>query len=231
MSSRTLRQVYLPAKGGLDTTPDSILLQPTDLATASNIEYEQHGGRFKRGGTIRYNAVQATLSGTAATISAAADFWRFGTVSTPVQRIVLVAATQNAGAIYSGGTDGSLTLLKAPWSAGGRPVNIRIAQGLAIFSDGADTVQAWDQTTMSTLSDCMPDFEGCTYHLRRLFYFGVTGSATSSSSIGYTVAGNVADATGSDSGAVIFDEDDGDRVMGISDPWRERLFIFKGPNK
>jgi hypothetical protein len=231
MASSELRDVFLPALGGVDTATDSLLLKPTDLSVATNMEYEQHGGRFKRGGTIRYNANAITLSGTAATISAMADFWRFGTTLTATQQFVVSAATQSAGAIYSGDAAGVLTLRKAPWGAAGRRNSIQIAQGLAVLSDGVDTAQIWDQTTMSTISLCFPVFSACKYHLRRLFYYGVSGSATASSSVGYTAAGNIRDATGSDAGAFIFDEDDGDRVVGVSEPWRERLLIFKGPTR
>lgn len=237
MASSELRQIYLPALGGLDTATDSLLLQPTDLSVFTNGEYEQHGGRFKRGGTTRYNPVTITLSGTNATISAMADYWRFGTGSTPTQKFVITAATHSGvatlstGAIYAGDATGSLTLLKAPWGGAGRQTSIQIAQGLAIMSDGVDTVQSYDQATVATLSICMPIFSACKYHLRRLFYYGVYGSITASSSVGYTAAGNIADATGSDAGAFIFDEDDGDRVVGLSEPWRERLLVFKGPTR
>lgn len=234
MASSELRQIYLPALGGLDTATDSLLLQPTGLSVFTNGEYEQHGGRFKRGGTSLYNPNAITLSGTAATVSAMADFWRFGTNSTATQQFVITAATQSAstsGAIYSGDAAGTLTLRKAPWGSAGRQTSIQIAQGLAVISDGVDTVQAYDQTTVATLSICMPIFAACKYHLRRLFYYGVSGSVTASSSVGYTAAGNVADATGSDAGAFIFDEDDGDKVVGLSEPWRERLLVFKGPTR
>ncbi len=234
MASSELREIFLPVLGGVDTATDSLLLKPTDLSVASNMEYEQHGGRFKRGGTLRYNAVTITLSGTNATVSAMADFWRFGSGLAATQQFVITAATQSAstsGAIYSGDAAGTLTLLKAPWGSAGRQTSIQIAQGLAIISDGVDTVQSYNQTSVATLSVCMPIFSACKYHLRRLFYYGVGGTATSSSSVGYTAAGNVADATGSDAGAFIFDEDDGDRVVGVSEPWRERLLVFKGPTR
>jgi len=237
MASSELRQVYLPALGGLDTATDSVLLQPTELSTFTNAEYERHGGRFKRGGSIKYNANAITLSATAATISAMADFWRHGTVSSPTQQFVITAATHSgtatvsSGGIYSGNAAGTITLLKAPWGQAGRKTSIQIAQGLAVISDGVDTVQSYDQTNVATLSVCMPVFSACKYHLRRLFYYGVFGSVTSSSSVGYTAGGNIADATGSDTGAFIFDEDDGDRVVGLSEPWRERLLVFKGPTR
>lgn len=234
MPSADLRDIFLPALGGVDTATDSLLLKPTDLSVATNMEYEQHGGRFKRGGTIKYNTVAITLSGTAATVSAMADFWRFGSTLSPTQQFVITAATQSAtssGGIYSGNAVGTLTLLKAPWGSAGRQTSIQIAQGLAVISDGVDTVQSYDQTTLATLSVCMPIFSACKYHLRRLFYYGVAGSATSSSSVGYTAGGNIADATGSDAGVFIFDEDDGDRVVGVSEPWRERLIVFKGPTR
>src|SRR3990167_10766817 len=118
MASNELRQVYLPAIGGLDTATDSLLLKPTDLSTFTNGEYEQHGGRFKRGGTLRYNAATITLSGTPATVSAMADFWRFGSTLTATQQFVITAATQGAstsGAIYTGNAAGNRTVLPAPW--------------------------------------------------------------------------------------------------------------------
>ena len=102
MASSELRQVYLPALGGLDSATDSLLLKPTDLSVARNMEYEVHGGRFKRGGTSRYNTATISLAGTAATVSAVADFWRFGTSITATQSFVVTAATQTAGAIYQG---------------------------------------------------------------------------------------------------------------------------------
>ena len=90
-----------------------------------------------------------------------ADFWRFGSTLTATQQFVITAATQGAstsGAIYTGNAAGTLTVLKAPWGSAGRQTSIQIAQGLAIISDGVDTVQAYDQTTVATLSICMPIF-------------------------------------------------------------------------
>jgi hypothetical protein len=230
MASREIRTIFLPARGGLNSDADQVMLTPTDLSEASNIEYGTFGSRKKRGGTTISHGT-ATLSGTAATISAIADFWRFGTSASPIQSIVLVAATVSAGAIYKCDAGGTVTSLKAPWSAGGRVPSITIAAGRAIFSDGTDTVQSYDQTSVSTLSTTMPVFGACRYHLRRLFYFGLSGSATKSSTVGYTAAGDVSDATGSDTGSFIFNEDDGDAVKGVSDPWRERLYVFKGPTR
>jgi len=231
MASRELRSVYLPAVGGLNTSPDTVLLKPTDLVTAQNIEYGHLGSRFKRGGsTISHGPV--TLGGsTSATVSGVADFWRFGTSLTPTQRLVFVAVTDSAGAICTGGLGGSVVVLKAPWSAGGRQTAITLAEGKAVFSDGVDTPQVYDQSTVATLSASMPIFTASRYHLRRLWYYGVAGGSTESSSVYYTAAGDIADATGSDTGSFIFDEDDGDAVQGVSAAWRERLFVFKGPHK
>src|SRR3990167_4829293 len=96
MASTEVRAIYLPVLGGLDTATDSLLLQPTDLSTFTNGEYEQYGGRLKRGGRIRDKAAEMTLSGTTATVSAMADFWRFGSTLTATQQFVITAATQGA---------------------------------------------------------------------------------------------------------------------------------------
>jgi hypothetical protein len=90
-----------------------------------------------------------------------------------------------------------------------------------------DIPKKWDQATLSNLSSGAPYFSYSVYHLRRLW---VCGFASAPSSIWYTAAGDVTDFTGSDTGTVIFDEDDGDHVMGFSQPWQNRLYVFKGPN-
>jgi len=196
---------------------------------AENCEYDVSGARRKRLGTVRYNstALLADLGGGAVTLTftALADFWRHGTCLDGVQRFVAHAGTT----LYKDDGDGTWDAIDSTlaWGTNGSLTTITIAQGFAVFANGVDVPKKWDQTTLSDLSSGAPYFSQSTYHLRRLW---VSGFASNPSQLWYTKAGDITDFTGSDTGTILFDEDDGDRITGMSQPWQNRLYIFKGPN-
>lgn len=194
---------------------------PADaLTTANNIEYDTSGFRKKRLGTARYNTTAITG---ATTVTAIADFWRHGAALAPTQKFV---ATSGTG-IFKDDGDGVWDSLNASWgTAGSLNTNITIAQGYAVFSNGVDAPRTWDQTTEAALGGTPPTFAYATYHLRRLF---VAGIAATPSQVNFSAAGNIATWSGSDSSTTTFDEDDGDRVIGLSKPFRGSLYVFKGP--
>ena len=227
MTTRNTAFIVHPAKGGLDTTTPATLLQPDQLVMAENCEYGIAGSRSKRLGTTRYNAEQVTSSAEiSVVICAIADFWRHGTCLDATQQFVMHAGR----VLWKDDGDGvwdNMDSTLPSWGTGGSQTGITIAQGYAVFSNGVDIPKKWDQTTLSDLSAGAPYFSYSAYHLRRLW---VCGYASSPSSVWYTAAGNITDFTGADSGTLLFDEDDGDRVMGLSQPWQNRLYVFKGPN-
>ncbi len=225
MTTRNTAFIVHPAKGGLDTTTPPTLLQPDQLVIANNCEYGIAGSRSKRLGTMRYNAMAIAEGGLNTTFTAIADFWRHGTCLEATQQFVAHAG----GTLYKDDGDGIWDFMDAPlsWGSNGSRTGITIAQGYVVFSNGVDIPKKWDQTTLTNLSSGAPYFSYSVYHLRRLW---ACGYASSPSSIWYTAAGDITDFTGTDSGTLIFDEDDGDRVMGMSSPWQNRLYVFKGPN-
>ena len=229
MTTRNTAFIVHPAKGGLDTTTPATLLQPDQLVIADNCEYGIAGSRSKRLGTTRYNGTQITTGGVGDTITALADFWRHGTCLEATQRFVCHAGRT----LFKSDGDGVWTSIDTgaiggtTFGANGTPAHITIAQGYAVFANGVDAPHKWDQTTLSTLSSGAPYFSFASYHLRRLW---AGGYAAAPSSAWYTAAGDITDFTGTDTGTLLFDEDDGDRLMGFSQPWQGRLYAFKGPN-
>lgn len=217
MASRTQHFIVHPALGGLDTTKAPTLLEPDQLVVAENIEYLTEGSRSKRLGTTRYNA---SAIGTV-TVTALADFWRYGASLTPTQKFVAHAGT----AIYKDDGDGVWDSIKASWGASTSETSICIADDFVVFCNGVDTPQKWDGTTVSDLSATTTAFSGMAYHLRRGFAWA---SPANPSIINVTAASDITDLTGGDTTNLQVDEGDGDRVMWAGG-WRERLFVLKGP--
>ena len=217
MTTRNLPFIVHPAAGGLDATTAATLMSPDQLVIADNVEYDVNGSRRKRLGTARYNASAAS-----GTFTGLADFWRHGASLTPTQKFVGHVATT----IVKDDGDGVWDTIKSSWGSDSLRTDICIAGGYAVFANGSNTPQKWDQTTMSDLSADANTFSFAVYHLRRLW---VAGYAAAPSELDISAAGNITTWTGGDSGTITFDEDDGDRIMGISRPFRGRLYIFKGP--
>lgn len=230
MSTRNQALIVHPWTGGLDTTKAPTLLTPDQLVTATNIEYDTSGARRKRLGTTRYNATQVTAAGSGTAFTAVADFWRFGTSLTATQDVVAHSGTT----IYKDDADGVWDSIVTSWGTGTSRVNITIAQGFAVVSNDNNNIpQTWDQTTAADLNGAgTPRFEACVYHLRRLWTIGeqtaTSGNANPSRST-VSAGSDITDFTGTDATSFIFDEDDGDRLNGVSKPFHNRLYFFKGP--
>ncbi|MBI3938175.1 MAG: hypothetical protein HY323_14450 [Betaproteobacteria bacterium] len=226
MTTRNTAFIVHPAKGGLDTSTPPTLLKPDQLVLAENCVYGISGSRAKRPGTARHNATGlVNADGTPATVTGLADFWRFGTCLDASQYLVGHAGNtlrKDQGAGTWAAIDSNLA-----WGTSGSETTITIAQGYAVFANGIDIPKKWDQTTLDNLSSGAPYFSFAAYHLRRLW---VGGYAAAPSTLWYTAAGDITDFTGTDTGTLILDEDDGDRIMGLSPPWQGRLYAFKGPN-
>ena len=228
MATRNLAYIVHPALGGLDTTKAATLLEPDQLTIADNVEYFTSGARKKRLGTARYNA--SAISGTP-TVTAVADFWRHGTGIGPTQKFVACAGTS----IWKDDNDGVWDEIQTLWGTATSRTHITIAQGYAVFSNSNNDIpQRWDQTTLAALTAGTIRFEACVYHLRRLFPIGeqtAHSGTTNPSRSRYCAASDITDFTGGDTGELIFDDDDGDRLVGVSQPFHGRLYFFKGPTR
>ena len=222
MASRNAQYVVHPAMGGLDTTKAPTLLAADQLSDALNIEYFTSGARKKRLGSTRYNATAITGTGV---VTALKDFWRYGASLTPTQKFVGHSGTR----IVKDDGDGVWDVLNAAWGTGTSNVCITIAGDYAVFSaDNGDAPRTWDQTTEAAVGGTPPTFAFSSFHLGRLWAAGV---AAAPSTPYFSAAGDINTWSGADAGTLpTMDAGDGDRIMGISEPWFGRLYWFKGPN-
>lgn len=228
------RLVVHPFTFPLDSTSAPTSVPIGGLTGLDNGEYviaENGGNRTfsvkKRLGTSRYNTTPVSTS----TFTAIADFWRYGTSLIGSQKFV---ATAGSGIFKDDGDGIWDTLLASGFGSDTAESYITIAGDYAVFSnDAGSTPRKWDQTTLSNLSSSPHIFKASVYHLRRLWTVGeqaaTSGSPNPSRSV-ISAAGDVTDLTGGDASNIIFDEGDGDILMGVSKPFRGRLYFFKGPN-
>lgn len=230
MASRLQSFIINPIAGKLEMTIAPALVPMGSYVLADNIEYDAAGSKRKRLGTNRAHATAITGS----TLAAVSEFWRYGTALTGIQKFVACSGTQ----LVKDDGDGVWDVIQSGWGTTSADCNLTIAQGFIVAANDRvdDAPLKWDQTTVTTLATTShPKFTACVYHLRRLWTMGErsspTGGAANPSRTNYCAAGDITDWVGADAGSLIFDEDDGDRIMGISQPFFNRLYVFKGPNR
>ena len=230
MPSRHTHFTVHPALGGLDVSSDPAVLDPNFLTVADNIEYREGGQRKKRGGTLVYSTASGPagtntyMVSSSARVRALADFWRYGTSLTPQQALVSVTGSS----IFTSPGDGTWMPITVSSSFGdpdNSNTNILLAGDFAVFSDGQSVPVAYDQVTAFSSMTNIAFTQG-SYHLNRVFY---SGYSSGPSELTYTAAGNIFDSTGGDTGKISIRAGDGDRVIGISEPFYGSLYIFKGP--
>lgn len=226
MPTKAQAFVVHPAQGGWDTITAPTLLAPDWLQLAENIEYYKPGNRAKRKGTTLHAAMGSSIE-----VQAMVDFWwRDGT--TDVQYLVAIAQdgiylndTPSSGGSFVLATGGS------GFSGIGAEANFVIAQGQVIASHSLGT-QKPRRAGSSTagfveVSTCVPKFTGAVYHLSRLWAFGEPATP---STVYFSAASDITDWIGEDASSLILDENDMDRVVGISKPFRGGIYAFKGPH-
>lgn len=195
------------------------------LLDAENVFYELDGGPHKIGGTDRVNSTQITSGGSGSVITGIYDYWRQGTGGSPTRRRVLHADTRIladandsvfSNELFTGLTDGAV------------PSYATFDDLLIIASDSTtDVPKSWDQTTAQSLAGTPPRFSFSTAHHNRLW---AAGNYSAPSRLYYSVLTNPEDWTGSGSGSIDIDPDDGDMITGIASH-KNDLFVFKGPYK
>lgn len=227
MATKAAQFIVHPAGGGLDTVTPPTLLPADALVDATNVEFFNPGSRRKRLGTRYYNNIPETDgAGLVVTFRAMADYWRHGNSLTPQQLFVatggnkvMIPDVNSWQDVYTG------------WGSNGAHSQVTIAKEYAVISNDLGQVPLkYDRTTVSALcpdEDCVPHFSISTYHLRRLFAAGV---AETPSTVYYSAASDITDWIGEDAGSLVLDDGDGDRVVGLSKPFRDCIYIFKGPN-
>ena len=192
------------------------------LVDAENVFFELDGGPHKIGGASKLNS---TTIESGAVLTGVYDYWRQGTTGLPVRRRVVHAGTK----VLSDADDAVFsTTLFTGLTSGAVPNYSTFDDLLIISSDSTvDVPRSWNQTTAQNLAGSPPRFSFSTPHKGRQFAAGVY---TNPSTLYYSAAFDPEDWTGSGSGSIRIDPDDGDMITGIAS-YKGELVIFKGPNK
>ena len=191
------------------------------LLEAQDLIYELDGGPHKIGGTTKGNS-SAVASGAA--VTGVYDYWRQGVAGSPVRRRVLHAGTVCMADV----DDFNYTNLFTGLTSGAVPSYCTFDDLLIISSDAtSDVPRSWDQTTAQNLAGSPPRFSFCVAHKNRAW---AAGNFSAPSRLYYCVNNDPEDWTGSGSGSIDIDINDGDIITGLVSH-KNDLWVFKGPNK
>lgn len=205
--------------------PQNGLLVLPFLKLADNALYELDGAPRKVGGTLKYNSTAITESAVAQTVTGLFDFYTDGGGSAPLHKRIAVAGTQ----ILRDDLDGTWDVIKTGLEVAKHPAFETFNDDLVIATDSdSDLPQTYDgtETTTQNLGGAPPNFAFHVKHKNRVWAAGV---ARNRSRLYYCAVLNHEDWTGSGSGAIDIDPNDGDHITGLFSHKNE-LFVFKGPN-
>jgi hypothetical protein len=191
------------------------------LTEAEDVYYELDGRPHKAWGATKLNSV--AISGTPIVIGLF-EFYKIGTSGSTVRKRLAHAGT----VIYKEDLDGTWDELKTGLESGKIP-DYTVFNDLVIISSDSPTDDvpfSWDQTTFQNLAGDPPNFAFSAKHRNRLW---AAGDASQPSRLYYTGNGDPTDWSGSGSGAIDIDRDDGDKITGIKSH-KGDLWVFKGPN-
>ena len=191
------------------------------LTTADNIIYKMDGSVAKPGGTAKING---TVFQSGATIKGIYDYWRTGAAGTPAQHRIVHVDT----VVKKDDGDETFTDLFTGLQAGKMPDYTTCEDLLILTSNSTtDVPKSWDGTTAQSLAGSPPNFSFAVVYKGRLF---ASGNASAPSKVYYTGRFDPTNWSGQGSGDFNINPNDGDVVTGLA-VYKDRLWIFKGPNK
>lgn len=190
------------------------------LVRARNAVYELDGGPHKKPGATKLNS-SALESGAA--VMGLVDYWRIGTGGTPTQRRIVNVGTK----IKADNADGTFSDIITGRTSGAIPSYCVFDDILIIADDSGNAPQSYNGTTGGALAGSPPNFAFCVAHKSRAW---AAGNPSVPSRLYYSVLGNPEDWTGSGSGSIDVDLDDGDKITGLISHKNE-MIVFKGPYK
>ena len=186
--------------------------------------FEQSGAARKLGGSTRINTTAITGS---PDVMGMYDFWLTGASGSFTQKFMAVTGDSK---IYKEDMDGVFDDITgaATITASAIPVFETFADLLMIFFSTNDTPLKWNQTgNVASLGGSPPAGRGCVIHANRAWIFGENANP---SRWRYSAYGDPETWSGSDSGTLTIDDDDGDRII-CGESYKDRLITWKGPNK
>lgn len=191
------------------------------LVNAENVEYMLDGGPRKAGGSAKLHAGELESG---ATVKGLYDAWFSGTGGSSTQHRIIHVGTK----IKRDDADGSFSDLFTGLVAGAVPAYSMMNDILIMSSDStADVPRSWDGSTAQNLAGTPPNFAFSAVHKNRTW---AAGNASKPSRLYFSVLLDSEDWTGSGSGEIDIDPDDGDRITGIVSH-KNDLWVFKGPYK
>lgn len=205
----------------IDLAPEGGQMLIPHLLLADNCFFELDGAPHKEFGTTELFS-SALESG--ASIKGIFDYWRQGTAGSPAQHRLIAIADH----IYKDDANGTFTSIFSGLTSGAVP-HFSQFDDIAIFANDAtgDVPRSWDTSTAQNLAGSPPNFSFSAVHSGHLFAAGV---AANPSRLYFSVPFDPEDWTGTGSGNIDIDPDDGDVITGIIS-YKQRLVVFKGPNK
>ncbi len=205
-------------QGTFVTTPISRNSPIPHLDTAENIIYQLEGGFRKSPGATKLNST-ALESGAA--ITGIYDFW---TNQGTQKRIVHVGTT-----CKKDDADGSFTNIFTGLVLNAIPNYSQLDDLVIIANDNsADVPKSYDGTTAQNLAGSPPNFSFSTVHLGRIWASGVVANP---SRLYFSSYLNPEGWSGTGSGFIDIDPDDGDVITAIMSGQNQDLIVFKGPYK
>lgn len=191
------------------------------LTDAEGMIFELDGAPHKTPGADKENS-SALESG--ATVMGFQDVFFQGSSGTPVHHRVIHVGTT----IKKDDGDGVFTDLFTGLESGKVPDYAMLEDLLVIASNSStDVPKSWDGSTAQNLAGTPPNFAIVETHQNRMW---AAGDVSKPSRLYYSVLLDPADWVGSGSGSIDIDPSDGDRITAIYSH-KNRLFVFKGPNK
>ncbi|MAH45618.1 hypothetical protein CMI37_07300 [Candidatus Pacearchaeota archaeon] len=211
-------------QGGFATDLAQQVRSLTFLTRAENVLYGVNKAVRKVGGSTRLNSTTITSS---PDVVGMYDFWVTGTGGTFTQYFVAVTGNGKVINFGTGGTESDITGA-ASITASTIPVFAQMGDLLLIFTNDNDTPLKWSGSgDVASIGGSIPAGRGAVIHLNRVWTWGDNSNP---STITYGTADDPESYTGGDSGSIIIDNDDGDRIVGAVSH-KDRLVVFKGPNR
>lgn len=193
------------------------------LVDAENLVYTLDGGTKKMGGTEI--VTQATINSASTVIRGGFEYVDQGTTGSVSRHRVVYANT----AVYKDDADGDFSSTLFTGLEAGKVPHFSQFDDFMIFATDSETdvPKSWDGTTAQSLAGSPPNFAFSIPHQNRQWAAGVRSAP---STLYYSVNVDPEDWTGSGSGTISIDPDDGDEIRAIAS-YKNELWVFKGPTK
>ena len=220
----TLQSRIFDFRGGYATDFPNVARDLVYWSKAENVIFEVSGVARKLGGATKINATAITGS---PDVTGMFDFWRGGGAAAFTQKFVAMVANSKIWKEDMDGTFDDITGA-ATITADAIPVFCQARDLLLIFDDKNDTPLKWNQTgNVATLGGSPPAGRGAVFHANRVWTWGANANP---SRLTYGSSTDAEDYTGTDTGSIDLEPEDGDRIIGAVS-FKQVLLVFKGPNK